>query len=345
MRNISFAQATLEAMQEEMRRDPTVFVVGEDIARQGGIFGQFAGLADEFGAERVIDSPISETAIVGAGLGAALTGCRPVVDMHFADFLGVAMDEVFNQIAKVRYMFGGQARVPLVLRAPDGLVRSAAAQHSQSVEAWFLHIPGLKVVIPSNPADAKGLLKSAIRDGNPVLYFENKDLYRQSGEVPEGEYFTPIGKANVCREGTDVTIVTYSVMVSKARKAADLLQAQGISAEVLDLRTISPLDRDAILASVRKTHRAVIVHEAPKIGGVGAEVAALLAEEALEHLDAPIIRLGLKHVPVPFSPPLEQFVVPQVEDIVRAVAGIVRADEGSARVLEGSVRVLEGIVR
>jgi len=322
VRSITFSQATLEAMQEEMRRDPTVFVLGEDIARQGGIFGQFKGLPDEFGTDRVIDTPISETAIVGAGLGSALTGCHPIVDMHFADFLGVAMDEVFNQIAKVRYMFGGQVQVPLVLRAPDGVVRSAAAQHSQSIEAWFLHIPGLKVVIPSNPADAKGLLKSAIRDGNPVIFFENKDLYRQSGPVPEQEYFTPIGKANVCREGTDVTIISYSVMVGKALKAAELLAERSISAEVIDLRTIAPMDTETILASVRKTRRAVIVHEAPKTGGVGAEVAAIIAEEAVEYLDAPVIRIGLKHVPVPFSPPLEKFVVPQVEDIVRAVEGM-----------------------
>lgn len=324
MREISFSQATLEAMQEEMRRDPTVFILGEDIARQGGIFGQFKGLPDEFGTQRVIDTPISETALVGAGLGAALTGCRPVIDMHFADFLGVAMDEVFNQIAKVRYMFGGQTTVPLVLRAPDGVVRSAAAQHSQSVEAWFLHIPGLKVVIPSNPEDAKGLLKAAIREENPVLYFENKDLFRQTGPVPEGEYLTPIGKAKVCREGSDITIITYSIMVGKSLQAAELLAEKGISAEVLDLRTIAPYDREMILESVRKTKRVMVVHEAPKIGGVGAEIAAMIAEEAIEHLDAPIIRIGLKHVPVPFSPPLERFVVPQVEEIVRAAEGVVR---------------------
>lgn len=330
MRNITFSEATLEAMREEMERDPSVFVLGEDIARQGGIFGQFKGLPDQFGTERVIDTPISETAIVGAGLGAALTGCRPVIDMHFADFLGVAMDEVFNQIAKVRYMFGGQTAVPLVLRAPDGLVRSAAAQHSQSIEAWFMHIPGLKVVIPSNPEDAKGLLKAAIREENPVLYFENKDLFRQSGSVPDGDYLTPIGKARLCREGSDLTIVTYSIMVGKAMAAAEQLAGRGISAEVIDLRTIAPLDREAILASVRKTRRLVVVHEAPKIGGVGAEVAALVAEEAIEHLDAPILRLGLKHVPVPFSPPMERFVVPQIEDIVQAAESIVAPVAGAA---------------
>lgn len=319
MRKITFSEATLEAMTEEMRFDPSVFVMGEDIARQGGIFGQFKGLPQEFGFERVIDTPISETAIVGAGLGAALNGCRPVIDMHFADFLGVAMDEVFNQIAKIRYMFGGQTDVPLVVRAPDGMIRSAAAQHSQSLEAWFMHVPGLKIVIPSNPADAKGLLKSAIRSNDPVMYFEHKALFSQVGEVPEGEYFTPIGKANILREGRDVTLISYSSMVNKALAAAEALAKDGISAEVLDLRTIFPFDREAIAESVTKTHRVLVVHEAPKIGGVGAEITSFICEYLMDELDAPPIRLGLKHVPIPFSPPLENFVAPKVEDIVAAV--------------------------
>lgn len=319
MRKITFSEATLEAMAEEMRRDPAVFVMGEDIARQGGIFGQFKGLPQEFGFERVIDTPISETAIVGAGLGTALNGCRPVIDMHFADFLGVAMDEVFNQIAKIRYMFGGQTAVPLVVRAPDGIVRSAAAQHSQCVESWFLHIPGLKVVIPSNPADAKGLLKSAIRSDDPVIYFEHKRLFSTTGEVPEDEYFTPIGKANILREGKDVTVISYSAMVGKALEAAERLQAENISAEVLDLRTIFPYDRETIAESVAKTHRVLVVHEAPKIGGVGAEITSYICEYLMDELDAPPVRLGLRHVPIPFSPPLEHFVAPQVEDIVAAV--------------------------
>jgi len=319
MRKINFSEATLEAMIEEMRHDPSVFVLGEDIARQGGIFGQFKGLPQEFGFDRVIDTPISETAIVGAGLGAALNGCRPVIDMHFADFLGVAMDEVFNQIAKIRYMFGGQTAVPLVLRAPDGIIRSAAAQHSQSLEAWFMHVPGLKIVIPSNPADAKGLLKSAIRSNDPVLYFEHKMLFAQSGEVPEGEYFTPIGKARVAREGRDVTIISYSAMMNKALAAAELLAQENISAEVLDLRTIFPYDREGIAESVRKTHRVLVVHEAPKIGGVGAEITSYICENLMDELDAPPVRLGLRHVPVPFSPILERFVAPQIEDIVAAV--------------------------
>ncbi|MCL5045664.1 MAG: alpha-ketoacid dehydrogenase subunit beta [Actinobacteria bacterium] len=323
MREITFSQATLEAMAEEMRRDPLVFVMGEDIASQGGIFGQFRGLPEEFGTARVIDTPISETAIVGAGLGAAITGTRPVVDLHFADFLGVAMDEMFNQVAKIRYMFGGQVEVPLVVRAPDGAARSAAAQHSQSLEAWFLHVPGLKVVTPSNPEDAKGLLKSAIRERDPVLFFEHKDLFRQTGPVPEGEYLTPIGKARVLKEGKDVSLFTYSIMVRKSLEAARILSEQGIDAEIVDLRTISPLDTEAIQASVKKTQRAVIVHEACKIGGVGAEISAILAEDLIEYLDAPVRRVGAKHVPIPFSPPLEKYVIPQVEDIVRTISEMV----------------------
>jgi len=269
MREISFSEATLEAMIEEMERDPRVFVFGEDIARQGGIFGQFKGLPQKFGAERVLDTPISETAIVGAGVGAALAGMRPVIDMHFSDFIGVSMDEVLNQMAKIRYMFGGQCTMPLVLRAPDGIVRSAAAQHSQSLEAFFLHIPGIKVVIPSNPADAKGLLKAAIRSDDPVLYFEHKALFPKKGPVPDGDHVVPIGKAKVAREGKDVTIVSYSLMMNNVLDAAEKLAKDGIQAECIDLRTISPIDKDAIFASLKKTKRIVIAHEAVKQGGVG----------------------------------------------------------------------------
>ncbi|MGG3885277.1 alpha-ketoacid dehydrogenase subunit beta [Brevibacillus panacihumi] len=320
MRNLSFSQATLEAMLEEMRRDERVFIMGEDIAKQGGIFGQFQGLPKEFGYERVRDTPISETALVGAGIGAALAGAVPVIDMHFADFIGVTMDEVLNQMAKMRYMFGGQATLPLVLRAPDGVTRSAAAQHSQSLEAWFLHIPGIKVVIPSNPADAKGLLKAAIRDPNPVIYFEHKNLFRKSGPVPDGDYLTPIGKAAVVREGQDVTIVSYSSMLGTCLEAADQLsQHHGIEAEVIDLRTIVPMDMETIYTSVKKTHRLVIAHEAVKTGGVGGEIAASVSENIIEYLDAPIIRVGAAFTPVPFSPPLEKRVIPQVEQVVEAV--------------------------
>lgn len=324
MREISFSEATLEAMAEEMRRDPNVFVMGEDIARQGGIFGQFKGLPQEFGVERVIDTPISETAIVGAGVGAALNGTRPVVDMHFADFIGVCMDEILNQMAKIRYMFGGQCNIPLVLRAPDGIIRSAAAQHSQSLEAFFLHIPGIKVVIPSNPADAKGLLKSAIRDENPVLYFEHKVLFPLKGPVPEGDHLVPIGKANVAREGTDVTIVSYSLMMHRVLEAAGQLAARGIKAEVIDLRTISPIDKETIFTSVAKTKRLLIVHEAVKQGGVGAEIAALVAEEMIDYLDAPVKRLGAPFVPIPFSPSLEQLVKIGAKDVVQAAQELCR---------------------
>ncbi|MDK2855362.1 MAG: acetoin:2,6-dichlorophenolindophenol oxidoreductase subunit beta [Bacillota bacterium] len=322
MREITFAEATMEAMAEEMERDSRVFLMGEDIARQGGIFGQFKGLPQKFGFDRVRDTPISETAIVGAGIGAALAGMRPVVDMHFVDFITVAMDEVVNQMAKIRYMFGGQCKVPMVLRAPDGAARSAAAQHSQSLEAWFVHVPGLKVVIPSNPADAKGLLKAAIRDDNPVLYFENKDLFRMKGPVPDGEFLVPIGKANVVREGRDVTIVSYSITLHKALKAADKLAEEGIEAEVIDLRTIVPLDKETIFASVKKTKHLVIAHEATKNGGVGSEVAAVVAEEMIDYLDGPIKRVGAKFVPIPFSPALEPLMLPQIEDIVAAVKEI-----------------------
>ena len=324
MREISFSEATLEAMSEEMERDSSVFVLGEDIARQGGIFGQFKGLPQKFGTDRVLDTPISETAIVGAAVGAALAGMRPVADMHFADSIGVCMDAVFNQMAKVRYMFGGQCKVPMVLRAPDGIIRSAAAQHSQSVEAWFMHIPGLKVVIPSNPADAKGLLKAAIRSDDPVLYFEHKVLFPMKGPVPDGDHIVPIGKANVSRKGKDVTIVSYSLMMHRALEAAEKLAAEGIEAEVIDLRTISPIDKDTIFESLRKTKRLVIVHEAVKQGGVGAEISALVAEEMIDWLDAPIRRIGAPFVPVPFSPPLEQLVKISADHIAKTVKEICR---------------------
>ena len=319
MRQITFSVATQEAMREEMQRDETVFLMGEDIARQGGIFGQFKDLAAEFGSERVRDTPISETAIIGGGVGAALAGMRPVVDMHFADFIGVPMDEIFNQMAKARYMFGGQAKVPLVLRAPDGMTRGGAVQHSQYVEVWFMHIPGIKVVIPSNPADAKGLLKSAIRSDDPVLYFEHKRLFSMKGDVPEGEYVTPIGKAKVAKDGTDLTVVSYSYYMHNVLEAAEALDKDGIHVECVDLRTISPLDMDTIYESLRKTKKLMIVHEAVKQGGVGAEVAARTAEDMIDYLDAPIIRLGAPFVPIPYAPTLERLVKIEPGDIIRAV--------------------------
>lgn len=325
MRTISFSEATLEAMKEEMRRDPTVFVYGEDIVRQGGIFGQFKGLPEEFG-DRVRDVPISETSIVGAALGAALTGTRPVADMHFADFVSVAFDELVNQIAKNRYMFGGQANIPLVVRAPDGIINQAAAQHSQSVEAWLMNVPGLILVAPSSPATAKGLLKSAIRQNDPVIFFEHKVLYPQKGPVPEEEYLTPLGKAEIRRPGKDVTIVTYSLMVQKCEEAAKTLAAQGISVEIVDLLTLKPMDTPTILESVRKTHRCVVVHEAVVNGGLGAEIAARVQAEAFYHLDAPILRVGAKDVPIPFSPPLEKFVAANQSDIERAVLRVLHRE-------------------
>lgn len=322
MREITFAQATLEAMEEEMTRDERVFVMGEDIARQGGIFGQFRGLPEKFGYERVKDTPISETAIVGAAIGSALAGMRPVADMHFADFMGICMDEIFNQMAKIHYMFGGQRSVPMVLRAPNGLINQAAAQHSQSIEAWFMHIPGLKVVIPSNPADAKGLLKSAIRDDNPVIYFEHKALFNIKGPVPEGEILTPVGKAKVVKEGRDITLVSYSFCMRHALAAAEMLEKEGISVECIDLRTISPVDKETILLSAAKTSRLAIAHEAVKQGGVGAEISAIVAEEGIDYLDAPVLRVGAPFTPVPFARPLEQAYRITPEKIVDAIRGV-----------------------
>ena len=322
MKNITFSQATLEAMDEEMTRDERVFVMGEDIARQGGIFGQFRGLPDKFGLDRVRDTPISETAIIGSAVGAALAGMRPVADMHFADFIGVCMDEVFNQMAKVYYMFGAQKSVPLVLRAPDGIINQAAAQHSQTVEAWFAHIPGLKDVIPSNPADAKGLLKSAIRDDNPVLYFEHKGLFPMKGDVPEGEHLVEIGKARIDREGKDVTLVSYSMMMHHAAKAADRLAAEGVSVELIDLRTVSPWDKETVLKSVAKTGRLCVAQEAVKQCGFAAEVVATICEEGLEYLDAPVARVGAPFSPVPFARPLEQAYKVTADTIYDAVRKI-----------------------
>jgi len=323
MPELTFTEATLAAMREEMRRDPLVFVIGEDMALQGGVFGQFKGLPEEFGVGRVLDTPISETSIVGAAVGAALCGARPVVDMHFADFITCAMDEVVSQAAKARYMFGGQCSVPMVLRMPDGAINSAAAHHSGSMEAWMLHTPGVKLVVPSNPYDAKGLLKSAIRDDDPVLYYEHKALFKVKGVVPDEEYVVPMGRAAVRRQGRDVTIISYSLMVERCLAAAEALAADGLEAEVLDLRSLRPLDWDAVAASVRKTHRVVVAHEACRTGGVGAEIAAQIGEELFDHLDAPVTRVGAKDVPIPFSPPLEKFVLPSPADVVAAVRRLV----------------------
>ena len=320
-RLLSCSEALAEALAEEMERDDTVFIIGEDLRAHDGIFGQFKGLPNKY-PERVIDTPISETCIVGAGLGAALTGMRPLVDLHFADFFTTAMDEIANQTAKIRYMFGGQAKIPLVIWAPDGGGLSAAAHHSQSLEAWFVHTPGLKVVVPSEPADVKGLIKTAIREDDPVVFFQHKKLFAQKGPVPEGEYLIPLGKGDIKRKGRDITIITYSRMVYFCREAAEQLAEEGIEAEVIDLRTLKPFDFEIIAESVKKTYHALVVHEACLTGGFGAEIAAKIGEELFDDLDAPVKRIGARDVPIPFSPVLENFVLPQVGDIVRGAKGV-----------------------
>jgi len=318
----TYLQALNEALRLEMKRDENVFIMGEDVGQFGGCFGVTQGLFDEFGEERVIDTPITESAILGAAAGAAASGLRPVAELMFVDFIGVSMDQLFNQAAKMRFMFGGKATVPMTLRMPQGAGIGAAAQHSQSLEAWFMHIPGLKVVIPSTPYDAKGLLISAIRDDNPVVFLEHKLLYGVSGEVPDESYTIEIGKGEIKREGADVTIVATSQMVYTALEAAEKLKAEGIEAEVVDPRCLQPLDKDLIIESVKKTNALVIAHEAVQFAGPGAEIAAIVADEAIEYLDAPIKRVGAPFCPVPFSPPLEQFYIPGVENIVSAVRSI-----------------------
>ena len=316
MSRITYAQAVTEALREEMRRDGRVFLIGEDLGVYGGAFDVTRGLLDEFGEERVIDTPISEGGFTGVAVGAAMAGHRPVVEIMFSDFMTCAMDLICNQAAKQRFMLGGQVSVPMVLRTPFGSGTGAAAQHSQSLEAWFCHVPGLKVIAPSTPYDAKGLLKAAIRDNDPVIFFEHKLLYRREGEVPGDEYVLPIGKADVKRQGQDLTIVSYSLTAQKALEAAEILQREGIDAEVLDLRTLYPLDREAVIASVKKTGRVLVTHEGVQKFGVGAEISAVIAEsDAFHSLKAPIRRLGGEDIPVPFARELEAMVVPQVETI------------------------------
>ncbi len=321
MTEMTYAEAIRDGMRVEMQRDPNVFLWGEDVGCFGGCFGVTGKLYEEFPG-RVIDTPISETAIVGAAVGAAAAGLRPIAEIMFIDFMGVCMDELFNQAAKMRYMFGGKAKIPMVVRTPCGAGVSAAAQHSQSMEAWFTHIPGVKTVMPSTPADAKGLLAAAIRDDNPVVYIEHKQLMGVRSEVPAGEYVIPLGKADIKREGSDVTIVAWSWMVHKALAAAEALAAEGIQAEVLDPRTLVPLDKAAILQSVSKTSKLVIVHEAVRTGGFGGEIAAIVAEEGLDYLDAPIKRVTMPDVCIPFSPVLEQAVLPSEEKIIQAVKSL-----------------------
>ncbi|PLR78762.1 alpha-ketoacid dehydrogenase subunit beta [Bacillus sp. V3-13] len=326
---IRYNQAVNSALHEEMERDNTIFIAGEDVAESGGSFGVTRGLVQKFGASRVIDTPISEGAIVGLAVGASATGLRPVVEIMFMDFLAVCFDQIINQAAKMRYMSGGNMTLPLVVRTQSGAGFNAGPQHSQSLEALLMHIPGIKVVMPSNPYDAKGLLKTAIRDDNPVIFIENKMLYGMKGEVPEDEYTIPFGNANIINEGNDVTIVSIGQMVNKVIEVAKKLKEEGISAEIIDPRTITPLDKDTILQSVAKTGRLVIVHEAVKIGGFGAEIAAMVQEEAFDYLDAPIQRVAAPFTPVPFSKPLENYYMPSEDRIIEAVKNICKGRQFS----------------
>jgi acetoin:2,6-dichlorophenolindophenol oxidoreductase subunit beta len=324
-RIITYAEALNEALREEMRRDATVFVMGEDVAGwgSGGVFGVTKGLTEEFGTERVRDTPISEEAIAAVAIGAAATGSRPVAEIMYVDFIGLAMEPIVNQAAKLRYMFGGKAKVPVVIRAQEGAGRGNAAQHSQSLEAWFCHIPGLKVVTPSTPADAKGLLKSAIRDDNPVIFLEHKVLYFSKGPVPEGDVSIPFGVADIKRAGSDVTVVGIHTMVGKALKAAEQLAEEGIELEVIDPRTLVPLDEQTIVDSVKKTGRLIVSHEAYTRGGYGGEIIARVVDAAFDYLDAPPLRVCARDVPVPYSEVLETAALPQVDDIVAAARALV----------------------
>ncbi|MBI4965747.1 MAG: alpha-ketoacid dehydrogenase subunit beta [Desulfomonile tiedjei] len=317
MSETRYIRAIAEALNEEMARDENVFIIGEDVGGPGGAFSATKGLLEKYGERRIRDTPISESAIVGLAIGAAAQGLRPVVEIMFADFLTVCMDQIVNQMAKTRYMFGGMYKLPMVIRAPGGGGLNAGPQHSQCLESWFAHVPGMKVVMPATPYDAKGLLKSAIRDDDPVLVLENKALYGSKGEVPDEEYLVPIGKADVKKAGKDVTVVSASRMVHQALDAAKALSKDGIDIEVIDLRTISPLDKETIFDSVEKTSKLVVAHEAVKAFGIGAEIAALVGEEMLDYLDAPVLRVGAPFVPVPFN--LESFYLPNSQDVVTAV--------------------------
>lgn len=316
---ITFQEAVREAMCQKMRSDERVFILGEDIGIYGGAWGVTNGMLEEFGPERVRITPISESAITGCAVGAAMTGMRPILEIQFSDFITIATDQLVNQAAKLRYMFGGKGKVPMVVRTPSGSGVGLAAQHSQSLESWMTHIPGLKVVQPSTPYDAKGLLMAAMEDDNPVVFYEHKVLYGMKGEVPEEPYIIPLGKADIKRSGTDVTIIATSIMVHRALEAADRLSHDGISAEVIDPRTLVPLDTDTIVESVKKTGRAIVVHEAVKRSGFGAEIVSVIQEsEAFDFLDAPILRVAGRNIPMPYSSILEKHAVPQVEDIIAA---------------------------
>ena len=316
---LMYREALNQALFEEMRRDPLVFTMGEGIAERGGSYKVTEGLLKEFGPDRVLDTPISEASFTGCGVGAALVGTRPVVEILFVDFTGLIMDQIINQAAKYEFMSGGQGKVPMVLRTQGGAGNGLAGQHSQSLEALFYHIPGLKVVMPSTPYDAKGLLKASIRDDDPTIFIEHKLLYTTKGEVPEDDYIVPLGQADIKRMGDDITLVTYSQMTLKCLEAAEALAGEGISVEVVDLRTLTPLDKETILESVEKTGRAMVVHEAVKRGGVGGDIAAMIMEEAYDDLDGPVMRIGGKNTTIPYNLELEKACVPSVEEIIEGI--------------------------
>ena len=325
MRELTYVEALKEALRQKMQSDERVFLFGEDIGVYGGAFGVTAGLIQEFGEDRVRDTPISEAAIAGMCVGAAVAGMRPVGEIQFMDFVTLSMEQLVLQGAKIRFMFGGKATVPFVLRMPAGSGTGAAAQHSESLENWFVHVPGLKVVMPSNPYDAKGLLMAAIDDPNPVIFIEHKLLYKMKGPVPEAPYTVPISQTKIARVGTHVSVVATSIMVVRALEAAEVLQAEGIDVEVIDLRTIRPIDRETVIASVKKTSRLLCVYEAVKTMGIGAEISAIIAEsDAFDYLDAPIIRLGGIDSPIPYNPELEKAAVPQVPDIIAGLRALVQ---------------------
>ena len=326
MREITLSKAVNEAIAEEMRRDPSIFLMGEDVAEAGTPFKVLSGLVEEFGTERIIDTPISEPGFMGLAVGAAMTGSRPIVDLMFGDFLFLVMDQLCNQAAKTHYMSGGKLSVPLVLRTNMGATRRSAAQHSQSLHALVAHIPGLKVAMPSSAYEAKGLMKTAIRDNSPVVIFEDKLMYNDKAPVPEEEYLIPFGEAAVLREGSDITLVGTSSMVQVALAAAETLAAEGISAEVIDPRTIVPLDEETILTSVRKTSRAMVIDEGHQSYGVSAEIASRITEKAFYYLDAPVVRMGAMDVPVPFSPALEDITVPTAEGVAAMARTLVRGE-------------------
>ncbi len=319
---ISYREALNDAMREEMQRDPNIFIMGEDVGFYGGAFKITDGLFAEFGEKRVIDTPIAEGLIVGAAIGAAMVGLRPIAELMTVNFALLAMDQIVNHAAKIRYMFGGQAKVPLVIRAPGGGGNQLGAQHSQSLESYFLHCPGLKVVMPSTPEDAKGLLKESIRDDNPIMFLEHEHLYNTKGEVPAEDYTIPIGKAALRRKGQDITIIAYSNMVLTALEAAQQLEKEGIEADLIDLRSLNPLDRETIVASVKKTNRVIIVEEDWKTGGVGAEISSQIYEHAFTALDAPIVRVAGEDTPMPYAKNLERAAIPQPDDIIQAAIHI-----------------------